>query len=163
METLIIDTINDTETDIFNRTISISNNTEEEITDIIIDSFNEQVQLGKAFNKKIESFIHKKELNNQIDVKKIQNAINTFIESSQKLLGDYMKKTLDIQQQYNAIEPNDIRKNLFKMDGINSLNNQWMKDWVEQNDSYKTGNDTFPLYNNYEDEYCHYVDVSDLN
>lgn len=86
----------------FSNSKEISQPKQEEITDTIIDSFNEQIFLGDQFKQKIEKIIKEMNFGHPNDGDKIKKTLDIFLETSHKLLGDYLKKTLDL---YTAFKP----------------------------------------------------------
>jgi hypothetical protein len=148
----------------FTNTKDISQPKQEEITDTIIDSFNKQIFLGDQFKQKIEKIIKEMNFVYPNDGEKIQKTLDLFLESSHKLLGDYLQKTLDL---YTAFKPefpeienktNDATKNVNYV-----YNNQWMEDWIEQNNSHNADFETIPLFDGNLDEFNHFSPDDDMN
>ncbi len=144
----------------FSNSKGISQPNKEEITDTIIDSFNEQIFLGNELKQNIENIFKEINFVNQNDDVKIQKTLDLFLESSNNLLGNYLKKTLDLYISFRP-EIQVIENN--SEDKLNSdqyiYNNQWMEDWIEQNNSYNVDYETITLFDGNLDEYYHFENV----
>lgn len=152
----------------FTNTKDISQPKQEEITDTIIDSFNEQIFLGDQFKRKFEKIIKEINFVNQNDNEKIQKTLDSFLESSHKLLGDYLKKTLDLYTAFKPEFPEIDHTNTYQTgntDGnVNYVyNNKWMEDWIEQNNSYHADFETISLFDGNLDEFYHFTTTNDMN
>jgi hypothetical protein len=141
-----------------------SNSTfDEEITDTIIDSFNEQIYLGNQFKDKMGNILNSLEFAYPNDKEKIQKVLDLFLESSHKLLGEYMNKVLDLyvsvksDTKHSHAVPEEI-SSLFEV--INYIqNDQWMTDWIDQVSYLRNKTDNSPLDND-DNDFCYYVDVT---
>ena len=139
---------------------------DEDLTDTIIDSFNEQIKIGNQFKDKISKMLNSLEFAYPNDKDKIQKVIDLFLESSHKLLGDYMKKSLDLYMSVHSATGNsDITSGEFNsfIDMINNIqSDQWMMNWLEQLNFLKDKAEDFQFLHD-DDDFCYYVDVTENN
>ena len=133
------------------------------IADTIIDTFNEQICLNDRFKQKIKSTINLIAFSYPDDRFILLEKIDSYLESSHKLLGNYMEAIIDY---YIAYKPDDVQPssqlNLFDEVTSTSKNDQWMCDWMEQTDSYKSGLKNNYFIDNNIEHFYYYDDVSEL-
>ncbi|MGZ3884910.1 MAG: hypothetical protein ACXVPQ_11190 [Bacteroidia bacterium] len=148
METLVRTALPDTE--FFSSENSDPANYSTELTDIVMDSYNEQVQLGETFRKDMQNMIDRMEFAYPNDPKKLKDMINRYVEFSQRSLVAYMKKTLDLHVQHGGFVTVTVKKDP-------PHNREWMKDLVEQLLFLKGDAEAiFQAADEEEEEYCHY-------
>lgn len=136
---------------------------DEEITDTIIDSFNEQIYIGNQFKDKISNMLNSLEFAYPNDKEKIQKIIDLFLESSHKLLGEYMNKVLDLYVSVKS-DKEDLYTTSDEFDPFfkvvtNVENNQWMTDWLEQVNFLNNKTENVSLLQS-DNDFCYYVDVT---
>jgi hypothetical protein len=131
--------------------------TNKKVSDTILDSFNEQTQLNNQFKLTIKKKIDSIEYAYPNEGIKLKLIIDSFIEESKKLSGNYMKKLLDTYLAFNPIEPRNHRvantQNVITKD-----NENWMKDWMEQENNYKKNPEAMALISNNIEDFLHYAD-----
>jgi hypothetical protein len=149
--------------DIYNSVSSseITKDANERVADIIIDSFNEQIQLNNQFEKKIKNMIESIKCAYPNKDLKLIGIIDSFIENSKQLSGDFMKHLLDIHFAFNPIHSSEQKfVQLTSLQILNAHHNQnWMKEWMEQVDNFRNNPDALVLIANNEEGFLHYFDA----
>lgn len=152
----------------FSNNKNIDKSTEEEITNSIIDSFNEHIFLGDQFKQNIAEILRKIDFAYPNDGVKIQKTFDLFLKSSHKLLENYLKKTLDLYTSFKPEFKSDGHKGTYQTTDIFGnthfvRNNQWMQDWVEQSNSYNVDFETISSFDGNLDEFYYFTDTDDMN
>ncbi len=132
----------------------------ENITDAIIDSFNEQTQLNDQFKLRIKKMIDSIEYAYPNEGIKLKEIVDFFLDKSRKLSRDQMKKLLDSHLEVNSkdssIQNADKASNLPEL--TPKHNENWMKDWMEQADHFKNNPEVMALIANNVEGFLHYAD-----
>jgi len=132
----------------------------ENLTDSIIDSFNEQIQLSYQFKRRIEKMIDSIEYAYPNDSIKLKEIVDSFLDKSRKLSIYQMKKLLDNHLEVNSKESSI--QNAYKASNFPKVtpkhNENWMKDWMEQADHYKNNPEAMALIANNVEGFLQYAD-----
>jgi hypothetical protein len=138
----------------------------EEITDIIMDSYNEQIHLGNQFKDKISRILSSMEFAYPNDKENIQQSVDEFLKASDNLMGEFMNNTLnlyvtvkpDLQVVYNESNTIDC---VFSEIVATIENKQWMVDWLEQVSFLKNKTEDLKI-DEHGNDFCYYVDVTEM-
>jgi hypothetical protein len=149
------------------RTDKLSKRKQEEITNTVIDPFNEHIHLNAQFEQKINNLIGETEFAYPKDGVKIQKTIDAFVESSHLILSEYLKRTLDL---YFELKP-DITEDPWQLVALNEFtekenttqNHQWLEHWMDQLNGLKTNVADSSANENEAIEFCYYTDVTNRN
>lgn len=138
----------------------IAKHSNETVADIIIDSFNEQIQLNNQFEKKIKNMIESIKYAYPTEGLELTVIIDSFIEDSKQLSGDYMKQLLDTHFAFNPIHKKDYKIiHSPSLQIINPHHNEnWMKEWMEQADNFRNNPEALALIANNVEGFLHYAD-----
>jgi hypothetical protein len=137
---------------------------DEEITDVIMDSYNEQIYFNDQFKDKISLMLSSMEFAYPNDRKNLQQEVCTFLKTSDNLMGEFMNKSLklftsvqpDMQNVYNEAETIDC---VFSEIVTPVENKQWMVDRLEQERFLKNETEDLPM-GEHGCDICYYVDVT---
>lgn len=137
------------------------------IENSITDIFNKKVILNNQFKHKIDTIINLIEFTYPEDRKILNNSITAFVESSQRILEDFVERTNNIDSvNYNTLVSGSNKLSIaakvncpFELINL-QLNEYWMKDWLEQIEMLDENHEKQNEFNVEIDEYCYYEDVT---
>ena len=133
----------------------------EKMIDTIIDSFNEKIQLNNKFKLRIKKMIDSIEYAYPNEGIKLKETVDLFLDKSQKLSREHMKKLVDNHLEVNAKDNRiqNTEKVSYLPKVIPKHNKNWMKNWMEQADNYKNNPEVMALIGNDIDGFLHYADI----
>ena len=125
--------------------------------------FNKKVVLNNQFKHKIDNIINLIEFTYPEDRKILNSTITAFVESSHRILEDYIETTNNVESiNYNepgssAIKDSTAAKVNCPFELINvQLNDYWMKDWLEQIELLDANHEKQIESKVEIDDYCYY-------
>jgi len=136
---------------------------EDELTNLIIDSFNEQISLNNKFKEKFGNMMDAIDFTYPKDVKKLKEMMDSFFESSHKLSGNYMKNILDLHTVFKHEETIQDRSNQFSRTMSIIKNNEWMEDWIEQMKLLKHAPEVLSQVDDDMNDFWFYATVTERN
>lgn len=123
----------------------------EELAETILDSIKEQILLSNLFREKFDLLVNSIDFVHPGDSEKFEKAMDLFFESLDNLSRESMKKILDMHIVFNPEKTSHSK-----------IHPDWAQDWMEQinflrdeSEILSTGNDR--------DDFCYYVDMTEVN
>ena|SRR5665213_901560 len=128
----------------------------EELAETILDSIKEQIFLSNLFKEKFDLLINSIDFVHPGDSEKFEKAMDLFFESLDNISRENMKKILDMHIVFNP-EKKKKSNNPFKS------HPEWAQDWMEQMNFLRDESEILSMKNDHLEDFCYYVDVTDVN
>lgn len=135
---------------------------DQDISALLMDAFNNQFLLNSKFKKKITHMINLIEFSYSDDRVILNNTINSFLDLSNKSLTNYIDKDIDSNFN-NTLNHQNSQKQVYHIYKSSSIdkNDCWMEDWMDQTCSFKViGNNMF-LQEHDTNDFCYYADATE--
>lgn len=136
---------------------------EEELADVIMDAFNEQLIQNILFKQKIESMMDSMDFTYPNHRAKLKETMALFFESLNDFSKENMKKMFDLHLIFKPNETSKMQHGHFPTTVPILENNQWAQDWMEQIHYLKGNSDILPRMDCDMENFCFYIDLTDGN
>jgi hypothetical protein len=131
-----------------------------EINDKFVRLFCKQIYFGDRFKEKFNTLLVETDFAYPNDAIRIKEAIDLFIESSNKMVGDYIEGAIEaIEKENESLKK--TQQSLFVEDAVEiCLNESWTKDWMEQTEHLRFDFNKAEILDNKMDDFYYYADVA---